>query len=219
MSYGITSNEVASYYNGMLPYFKLYDEVMPARLNTAIESLKKVIKPGDTVLDIGCSTGITSRAMGKAGAVVTGVDIAPDLIAYAEEKNFHYNIDYLVGDVVELSLGKKFDIISMVDVIEHIPPLYFGRAIFNIAGHCKPSTLLYINTPDTAFADYVFEAKPESKQIIDNPYYPHELCEILLRYGFALVHFNAYGPSGGNPEYNEYWFMRKERSNRAVISI
>ncbi|MGH8655162.1 MAG: class I SAM-dependent methyltransferase [Gammaproteobacteria bacterium] len=39
--------------------------------------------PGQTILDLGTGTGVLARAFAKRGAVVTGVDIAPNQVAVA----------------------------------------------------------------------------------------------------------------------------------------
>ena len=44
------------------------------------------LKPGAMVLDVACGTGNLSVPAAQAGAVVTGVDIAPNLLATARER-------------------------------------------------------------------------------------------------------------------------------------
>jgi SAM-dependent methyltransferase len=44
------------------------------------------LKPGAMVLDVACGTGNLSVPAARAGAVVTGVDIAPNLLATARER-------------------------------------------------------------------------------------------------------------------------------------
>src|SRR6185436_11430947 len=43
------------------------------------------LKPGMKVLDVGCGTGNLALPAARAGAAVTGVDIAPNLLATARE--------------------------------------------------------------------------------------------------------------------------------------
>lgn len=45
------------------------------------------VKPGERVLDIACGQGMFSRAYHRAGAIVTGTDIASELIAIARQKS------------------------------------------------------------------------------------------------------------------------------------
>ena len=43
------------------------------------------IAPGDRVLDVACGTGNTALPLARRGAIVTGVDIAPNLLVQARE--------------------------------------------------------------------------------------------------------------------------------------
>ena len=52
----------------------------PARLRYVAE---RVALADATVLDVGCGGGLLSEAMAKAGAAVTGVDLAPNLLKAA----------------------------------------------------------------------------------------------------------------------------------------
>lgn len=44
------------------------------------------IKPGEKVLDVGCGAGQLSLPAARAGAIVTGIDIAPNLLQQAEAR-------------------------------------------------------------------------------------------------------------------------------------
>src|SRR4051794_8331453 len=45
-----------------------------------------VIRPGVRALDVACGSGNVAIPMARAGAIVTGVDIAPNLLAQARER-------------------------------------------------------------------------------------------------------------------------------------
>ena len=44
------------------------------------------LKPGTSVLDVACGTGNTAIPAARRGAVVTGVDLAPNLIEQASQE-------------------------------------------------------------------------------------------------------------------------------------
>src|SRR5215204_6817316 len=44
------------------------------------------LEPGEAVLDVACGTGNLSLPAARAGASVTGIDIAPNLLAQAEAR-------------------------------------------------------------------------------------------------------------------------------------
>ncbi|MFE1598958.1 class I SAM-dependent methyltransferase [Methylobacterium sp. ID0610] len=61
-------------------------------------------QPGERILDLATGTGWTSRVVARRGARVTGVDIGPDLLAFAAEQARAENlaIDYRLGDAESL---------------------------------------------------------------------------------------------------------------------
>lgn len=62
------------------------------------------LKPGERVLDVACGTGNLSLPAARAGALVTGIDIAPNLIAQAEANaaSERLPIAFEVGDAERL---------------------------------------------------------------------------------------------------------------------
>ena len=71
--------------------------------------------PGDRWLDLACGTGAVAERAAAAGAEVTGVDLAPDLITTATERaaGLGLEIDYRVGDAERLELpDAAFDKVS-----------------------------------------------------------------------------------------------------------
>src|SRR4051794_12513052 len=61
-------------------------------------------QPGERILDLSTGTGWTARSVARRGAVVTGVDIAEDLLATAREKAAaeRLAIAYELGDAEQL---------------------------------------------------------------------------------------------------------------------
>lgn len=80
---------------------------------------------GDTVLDIGCSQGITSILLGREGFHVTGIDIAPEAIAFAarelaaEPPEVRSRVDFRVLDLMSLPAEATFDNVVLGEVVEH----------------------------------------------------------------------------------------------------
>jgi SAM-dependent methyltransferase len=50
------------------------------------ELVDRVVRPGDRVLDVACGTGAVAIAAAAAGAEVTGLDVAPTLLAVAAKR-------------------------------------------------------------------------------------------------------------------------------------
>jgi SAM-dependent methyltransferase len=72
------------------------------------------IPKGAHVLDVACGTGNLAIPLARRGAVVTGVDIAPNLIAQARERAAAENLDatFDEGDAEQLPYGDaSFDVV------------------------------------------------------------------------------------------------------------
>jgi len=83
------------------------------------------IEPTDQVLDIGCGDGVLTSEMAIKAFEVTGMDINASRIRKAKERNLRGNLRYFSGDATELKLlsltiTKKYDVITISNVLEHI---------------------------------------------------------------------------------------------------
>jgi len=73
------------------------------------------IPPGARVLDVACGTGNTAIPLARRGCIVTGVDIAPNLLdqARARAAAEHLAIDFDEGDAEALPYGDAtFDVVT-----------------------------------------------------------------------------------------------------------
>ena len=84
--------------------------------------LQHFVKPytkGKKILDVGCGEGGVLTAFEKAGYNCTGLEYSPARVEYAREKGSS-NIKFIQGNIEEFSGDEKFDVIMMLDVIEHL---------------------------------------------------------------------------------------------------
>src|SRR5215470_1384340 len=73
--------------------------------NDAADFIKRLdLKPGMTVLDVACGTGNLAIPAARTGAIVTGVDIAPNLVEQAREnaKSAGLDVQFDEGDAEAL---------------------------------------------------------------------------------------------------------------------
>jgi SAM-dependent methyltransferase len=79
------------------------------------------VRPGETVLDIGCGKGEVAYDMAeRAGAMVTGIDLNPAHIRMATERFGHPRATYILGDALrDLPCG-HYDVVVLSNVLEHI---------------------------------------------------------------------------------------------------
>ena len=108
------------------------------------------IKRGQKILDLACGQGFFARAFQKAGAEVTGVDIAKELIAIARGKSVSA-IKYHVApaDRMPFLRPRSFDRIVSVLAIQNIEDM---RGVFaECARVLRPSGSLYLVLNHPAF--------------------------------------------------------------------
>ena len=80
------------------------------------------IAKGERVLDLGCGEGFFARELAKAGATVTGADIAKELIAQARKKG---GAEYFAAPANKLAFAKdgEFDAVICVLALQNIEDL------------------------------------------------------------------------------------------------
>jgi SAM-dependent methyltransferase len=92
-------------------YHKLYFEHNEKEAADFIDGLLTLLQPspGSTILDVACGRGRHSRYLAAKGFDVTGIDLAPDSIAYAKQFENDY-LHFYVHDMRELLCANCFDL-------------------------------------------------------------------------------------------------------------
>jgi demethylmenaquinone methyltransferase/2-methoxy-6-polyprenyl-1,4-benzoquinol methylase len=112
---------------------------------------------GRRVLDLACGTGDLALAAAEAGAVVTGLDLTPRMIALACGKvpasGIKIRAAFLVGDMMHLPLGSaSFDVVTTGYGLRNVPVI--DGAIEEIRRVLRPGGLLLsldFNRPESAW--------------------------------------------------------------------
>lgn len=102
---------------------------------------------GRSALDVGCGAGLLCEPLARLGARVTGIDAAPENIAVARAHAAQSGlaIDYRSGSVEDLR-GERFDLVTSLEVIEHVSdPAAF---VAGLAGALADDGLLILSTPN-----------------------------------------------------------------------
>ena len=115
--------------------FKPLHKFNPTRIKYIKENiinnfkLKNKFKPLSKVniLDIGCGGGLLSEPMSRMGANVTGIDASDKNIKIAKlhSKKNKLKINYLCSSPEKLKIGKKFDVILNMEIVEHVEDIDF----------------------------------------------------------------------------------------------
>jgi SAM-dependent methyltransferase len=202
----VTDGEIRDWYNKFLGNLKIDHERQNPRHQQIKQTLKKIIKSGMNVLDIGCGTGISSKYMGELGAEVIGVDISDELIKFAMNESAHQNVKYIVEDATQINLQISFDAITIIDSMEHIPRDKIDDFVTTIYRHASKKSIIYLNIPDGRYQRYIKMNHPEKHQIVDEDYDPNILISMFQKIGFQPYHVSIYGLDVPI-QYNEYLFM------------
>ena len=91
-------------------------------------------------LDIGCGGGWFTRAFTKSGYQMTGLDISPQMLDFAQNKALQEGVrgEYLLGDITAMKLPRRFDFATAInDCINYIPKNKINTAFKNISGALK----------------------------------------------------------------------------------
>ncbi len=81
------------------------------------------LRPGMTVLDVGCGPGTITADLARrvAPGNVVGIDTSADIVAQAKIDNDNHNLRFLVGDVYALDADQAYDIVHAHQVLQHVP--------------------------------------------------------------------------------------------------
>jgi ubiquinone/menaquinone biosynthesis C-methylase UbiE len=98
---------------------------------------------GDSILDIGCGTGVITAELTRRGLNATGIDVVPEFIAVAEEK--HPSISFTVGRAEELPFpDHSFDFANLSSLLEHVED--WRQTLREAARILRPGGVLYLST-------------------------------------------------------------------------
>ena len=151
--------------------------------------LRKLTK--GTALDLGTGPGTQALALSKLGFKVTAADISK--CAIEEAKKLSKEIEFVVDDIIETKLIKKFDLILDRGCFHVIEPDDRKTYLKNIKKLLNKDGLLFLKCfsdrePDTGFG-------------------PHRISEVLLKQLFSkdfeiekIIHTEFKGKRKPNPK-------------------
>lgn len=145
------------------------------------------------VLDLGCGAGDPiARYFIERGDAVTGVDVAPALLARARERFPAH--EWIHGDMRTLDLGRHFDVIIAWDSSFHLRRDDQRRLFARVARHTAPGGVFVFTSGTTSGVSIgdLFGA-PLYHASLDRA----EYTALLDANGFKVVHYQADDPNCG----------------------
>ena len=101
------------------------------------------VRPGCTVLDVACGTGVLFPDYLARGASVTGIDISPEMARIAAAKfTGEPRVQVLCGDVEETVFPETFDVVMVYNAFPHFPDP--ARLMARLASLVRPGGRLSV---------------------------------------------------------------------------
>jgi SAM-dependent methyltransferase len=111
-----------------------------------VKMLSSHLKPGMTVLELGCGTGTFARELARSGADVVAIDVSPELLEIARANYSAPNVHYQTENAYALSYpDAAFDSVVGSSVLHH---LEVEEALRNIYRVLKPGGTIFFTEPN-----------------------------------------------------------------------
>lgn len=108
-----------------------------------VERFTMMLKPGSTVLDVGCGGGIMAKYLSEKGLTVTGIDFSENQIAIAKREV--PAAKFMVADLYDLdSIEGQFDAVFAQAVLLHIPKKDITGIMEKLVAKLRDGGYMYI---------------------------------------------------------------------------
>lgn len=119
------------------------------RLRHTIKAVRSITPKQSSILDIAAAQGNFTLALAELGFEVTWNDLRKELAEYVALKREKGIIHYAPGNVFELSFDRKFDVVLITEIIEHVAhPDDFLRKVTDLV---KPNGYIVMTTPNGGY--------------------------------------------------------------------
>ena len=204
--------------------FRPLHQINPLRLDW-INNLSSI--KGKAVLDVGCGGGILSDAMARAGATVTGIDLATKSLKVAqlhalETQTPNVNYREVSAEALAAEAPAQFDVVTCMEMLEHVPdPASIVKAC---AALVKPGGWVFFSTlnrnPKSFLfaivgAEYVLNLLPKGTHEFAKFIKPSELAAHCRTAGLTL---NATKGLQYNPITRRYWLDANTSVNYMIAT-
>ncbi|SPQ96031.1 unnamed protein product (mitochondrion) [Plasmodiophora brassicae] len=161
----------------------------PSMQVTALEHLQEHIAPGKRALDIGTGTGAIASMMKEMGADVTGLDICPEVIAFASKRD--NGVHWVCDNALTWQPVEQFDCIHVGGCVDAVPSAWIemlannGCLLVPVGWRNTEQTLLLVSKQEDGWVSRkplqlcAYEAiRKDSSKDSDWPFSEHDVTTI-----------------------------------------
>ena len=180
--------------------FKVLHQIRPIRIEYILKQINsKKIKNLD-VLDLGCGGGLVSESLARLNANVTGVDFVKNNIEVAKKHALKkkLKINYIQDDIEKLKLSKKFDLIIMFEILEHLND--WSSFLVKIKKNLNKNGIIIISTINRNiiskylaifFAENILKWVPKGTHSYHKFIKPDEIYDNMINNNFKLKNLSG----------------------------
>jgi len=182
-------NDSRNFWNKQARKFSVKESI---EMKVCIDKFKKHIRPHMYVLDFGCGTGVSTRAVAKMSNRVIGIDYSEKMIEIARKATIEESkINYLATTIYDKKLNdSEYDVVLALNVLHLVEDTEL--TIRRIHQLLKPDGLFISVTPCLGERNFVikvlFKFLAKINLLIPvNPFSIIELEKLLSTPGFTVV--------------------------------
>ncbi len=190
---------------------------------------------GKKAVDVGCGGGILAEAMAKAGAEVTGIDMADEALTVAKlhalESAVSVQYQQITAEDFAAANQEAFDLVTCMEMLEHVPePASVVKACAALA---KPGATLVFSTLNKTWkaylmaivgAEQVLKLVPKGTHEFEKFIRPSDLMRFIDDAGLQVVdatglHYNPVNQSfrtGPGLDVNYFVVAKKPCMNKIL---
>jgi cyclopropane fatty-acyl-phospholipid synthase-like methyltransferase len=139
-------------------YERRADSLLPVT-GSAIDYFSSYIKPGGSVLDVGCGVGIAMNVLSKKGLTVSGIEISPKMAEFAKKRNPGANV--ITGDLLGTEFDHKFDAVLAFAFIHLFPKAEVPKIFEKIRSVLKPGGVALLSSTESLESKEGFYTKED----------------------------------------------------------
>jgi len=158
--------------------------------------LSEHLRPGMTVLELGCGTGYFTQELARSGADVVAIDVSPELLAVARAGYSAPNVRYEIQNACTLSYPDViFDSVIGSSVLHHLEIAKGLREIYRVL---KPRGAIYFTEPNMLNPQIALQKNIPwiKRKLGDSPdetaFFRWQLRRLLERMGYRDVRIDPF---------------------------